>query len=309
MTDQDSPWKEMLEANLGEALSFFFSEIHVEIDWGRDYEILRPELPPVAPPGEKRIADLVVKAFSLRGEDRYLHGEVQGDPEEDFPHRVQVYNRRVGDKFNLPVGSFVILTDADPDWRPEKYEATLYGKRQTLEFHTAKVIDWRGREEDLKAHPNPVGLFVLAHLASMRAKKDDEGRAEVKVEMILLLQDRFDNLVERGRWSRYLDWLLALPREYDLQVWDRVKALKKETIMPFVTFAERYGREMGEINGVVKAIETVLKLRFPMAVSALMPRLLEVKDVDQVQHLHEVALTASLDEIETAIEAAVPSPK
>ena len=79
--------------------------------------------------------------------------------------------------------------------------------------------------------------------------------------------------------------------------------------MPFVTFAERYGREMGEINGVVKAIETVLKLRFPMAVSALMPRLLEVKDVDQVQHLHEVALTASLDEIETAIEAAVPSPK
>ena len=79
--------------------------------------------------------------------------------------------------------------------------------------------------------------------------------------------------------------------------------------MPFVTFAERYGREMGEITGVVKAIETVLKLRFPKAVSALMPRLLEVKDVDRVQHLLEVALTASLDEIETAIEAAVPSPK
>ncbi len=309
MTDQDSPWKEMLEENLGVALDFFFPKIHTEIDWGQEHEILRQELLPVAPPGEKRIADLVAKAMSTTGDQRYLHGEVQGEEEKDFEHRIQVYNRRVSDKFNLPVGSFVILTDSNPDWRPDHYEAVLYGKKQTLEFHSAKVIDWLGREEELKAHPNPVALFVLAHLASMRTKKDEEARADAKVEMILLLQERFDNVVERGRWSRYLDWLLALPREYDLRVWDRVKELKKEKIMPFVTFAERYGREMGEITGVVKAIETVLKLRFPTSVSALMPRLLEVKDIDRVQHLLEVALIASLDEIETAIEAAVPSPK
>ena len=316
MTNQDSPWKEMLEENLGEALSFFFPAIHDEIDWSQDYEILRQELPPVAPPGEKRIADLVAKALSHAGEDRYLHGEVQGEEEKDFEHRVQVYNRRTADKFDLPVGSFVILTDADPDWRPDHYEAVLYGKKQTLEFHTAKVIDWLGREEELKAHPNPVGLFVLAHLASMRTKKDDEARAKAKFEVVLLLQKRFDNEVERRKWYRYLDWLLALPEEYDLRVWDRVNAMKEKG-MPYVTFADRYERKMGRvegrvegrIEGVVKAIETVLKLRFPTAVSALMPRLLEVKDVDRVQHLHEVALTASLDEIETAIESAVPGPK
>ena len=313
MTDQDSPWKEMLEENLGVALDFFFPAIHTEIDWGQEHEILRQELLPVAPPGEKRIADLVAKAMSTTGDQRYLHGEVQGEEEKDFEHRIQVYNRRTADKFNQPVGSFVILTDANPDWRPDHYEAVLYGKKQTLEFHSAKVIDWLGREEELKVHSNPVALFVLAHLASTRTKKDDEARADAKVEMILLLQERFDDVVERGRWSRYLDWLLALPREYDLRVWDRVKELKKEKIMPFVTFAERYGKEKGliegRIEGVVKAIETVLKLRFPKAVSVLMPRLLEVKDVDRVQHLLEVALTASLDEIETAIEAAVPSPK
>ena len=216
MTNQDSPWKEMLEGHLGEALAFFFPEIHAELDWGRDYEVLRQELLPVAPPGQQRIADLVVKAFSTQGDDRFLHGEVQGDEEKDFEHRVQVYNRRAADKAGLPVGSFVLLTDDNPAWRPDHFEAILYGKRQCLEFHSAKVIDWAGREEELKAHPNPVGLFVLAHLASMRTRKDDEARAEAKLGVILLLQQRFDIEVERRGWYRYLDWLLALPPGYDL---------------------------------------------------------------------------------------------
>ena len=78
MTDQDSPWKEMLEGNLGVALEFFFPEIHIEIDWGQEHEILRQELPPVAPPGEKRIADLVAKGISTHGDERYLHGRGPG---------------------------------------------------------------------------------------------------------------------------------------------------------------------------------------------------------------------------------------
>ena len=36
MTNQDSPWKEMLEENLAEALAFFFPKIHVEIDWSQN---------------------------------------------------------------------------------------------------------------------------------------------------------------------------------------------------------------------------------------------------------------------------------
>ena len=307
----------MLEENLGEALAFFFPVIHVELDWGRDYEILRQELPPVAPPGEKRIADLVVKAFSLAGEDRYLHGEVQGDPEEGFPHRVHVYNRRIGDKFNLPVGSFVILTDADPDWRPDHYEAVLYGKKQTLEFHTAKVIDWLGREEELKAHPNPVGLFVLAHLASMRTKKDDEARADAKVEVVLLIYERFDNETERRRWYRYLDWLLALPEEYDLRMWDRVKELRKDKPMPYVTFADRQVRKMGRDEGRVEgrvegrheAIESVLQVRFPDSAAELMPRVKQVEDLDKLHELLEAAKAADLATIQARISGIISESK
>ena len=79
--------------------------------------------------------------------------------------------------------------------------------------------------------------------------------------------------------------------------------------MPFVMYTERRSRKLGQIEGLVKAIETVLNLRFPVALPSLMPRLLTIDDPDRVQQILEVALTASLAEIETAIEAAVPSPK
>ena len=328
MTNQDSPWKELLEQHLGEGLAFFFPEIHAEIDFTRDYEVLRQELLPVAPPGDKRIADVVVKAVGRGGGDRYLHGEVQGDKEGDFEHRIQVYNRRVADKFGLPVGSFVLLTDDDPAWRPAKYEAILYGKRQTLEFHAAKVIDWLGREEELKAHPNPVGLFVLAHLASMRTKKDDERRAEAKFEMILLFHERYANETERRRWTRYLDWLLALPQEYDLRVWDRVREWKG-TGMPYVTFLERHAMEQlqahgqaeglkqgrvaghleGHLEGRLEAIEAVLQVRFPESVAALMPQVRQVGDLDKLHELLKAAKASELKAIRAAIESALSSPK
>lgn len=315
MTDSNSPWKELLEENLRETLAFFFPEVYSEIDWERDYEVLRQELLPAAPSGGKRIADVVVKTFSGGGDERYLHGEVQGQKEPGFERRIYTYNSRIDDKVGLPVISFVLLIDEDPAWRPERYEATLCGKTRYLEFHSRKIIDWLGKEEELKAHANPVGLFVLAQLASMRTKKDDEGRAEAKFGMILLLQERFDDETERGRWYRYLDWLLSLPREYDLQVWDRVRALKGET-MPYVTFAERYAKEVGKDEGLAEglaegrreAVQSVLRLRFPAAMSALMPRVLEVRNPDRLQHLVDLAVTGTLDEIGAAIEAAVSPP-
>jgi hypothetical protein len=314
MTNQDSPWKEMLEQNLGEAVEFFFPAIHAEIDWKSDYEILRQELPALAPPGEKRIADLVAKATSTHGETRYLHGEVQGDKEDDFAHRVHVYNRRIADKFDLPVGSFVLLTDDDPAWQPDRYEAVLYGKKQTLEFHARKVIEWEGREEELKAHPNPVGLFVLAQLASMRTKKDDEARAEAKFEMILLIHERFDTETERRRWTRYLDWLLALPHEYDLRVWDRVLERQGKN-MPYVTFLERHAKEQweklcqtrGRIEGRLEAIEVALQIRFPDSAVALMAQARQVGDLDKLHELLEAAKSSDLATIQARIAAVLPA--
>jgi hypothetical protein len=299
MTDNDSPWKELLEQELPLALAFFFPAIHTGLDWSHDHENLEQELRTLYPTGEtgKRIADCLLKTVGTEGDTRYLHGEVQGGVEEGFPRRMHVYNYRAEDRFGQPVGSFAILIDDDPKWLPNQYEWQVCGTTRTLTYPVAKILGWRGKEAELRTHANPVGLFVLAQLASMRTKKDDEARAEVKLELVLLLQERFDTEFDRLRWYRYLDWLLALPKEYDRVVWTRVEAMKEKG-MPFVTFAERHGFEKGEKKGTKQAIEVALELRFPNTFSSLMPQVSKIDEIDRLERLLQLAKTAPLADIE-----------
>jgi len=125
------------------------------------------------------------------------------------------------------------------------------------------------------------------------------------------LLDRFDNEVERGGWNRYLDWLLALPKEYDLRVWDRVKELTKGKTMPYVTLAERYGKEKGLIEGRkegrYEAIEVVLDLRFPGSPAKLMPQVRQVEDLDKLHELLDTVKASDLATIQARISAAIPA--
>ena len=50
-TDNDSPWKEMLEQELACALAFFFPNVYADLDWGRDCESLDQELRKLDPSG------------------------------------------------------------------------------------------------------------------------------------------------------------------------------------------------------------------------------------------------------------------
>ncbi len=83
--------------------------------------------------------------------------------------------------------------------------------------------------------------------------------------------------------------------------------------MPFVTFAERYGREMGEIDGRreghkegqkegrYEAIESVLDLRFPDSLAELMPQVKQVADMDRLHSLLLLAKRATLADIQAAV--------
>jgi hypothetical protein len=80
-------------------------------------------------------------------------------------------------------------------------------------------------------------------------------------------------------------------------VWDEVRARKKEKIVPFVTFAERYGRE----KAFEDSLEAILEQRFPNAVQTLMSRVRSVNDGDRLQKLVRLAVKASLSEIEAEL--------
>ena len=47
-----------------------------------------------------------------------------------------------------------------------------------------------------------------------------------------------------GRF-RFIDWIMELPEERDRLFWQEITTYQQEKFMPFVTIAERVGREKG----------------------------------------------------------------
>jgi hypothetical protein len=302
--EYDSPWKELVDHDLPALLALLAPEVHGEIDWGHDVESLEQELRKLAPAGEtgKRLADKLLKARTRGGDERYLLVEVQAQPQEGFERRLYTYHYRIDDRFGLPPAAVVILADDDPDWRPTRYVVEVWRLRLAFEFEPVKLLDWEGRKEELRGHPNPA-LFVLAHLESQRTRNDDAERARVKLDLILRLRDRKLDAEGLRQWYRYLDWLLALPEEFEDQVWKEVERVGKENQVPFVTYAERsaerrgmekgieqgiekgieQGRGEGERSGMLKVLGPLLKAKFGEEGAAFVADLERVSESEKIQ--------------------------
>ena len=257
----------------------------------------------------KRVVDRLVKAWSKTGDPRYLHVEAQARKQRHLPRRMFDYNFRCTQHFGQPVASFAILIDTDPTWRPRRYRTEIYGTKHTFTFVPIKILGWEGREAELRAHENPVSLFVLAQLIAMRTRKDPERRMAAKLELILLLQGRGMDADDLRRWYRHLDWLLTLPKAYDDRIAETIVQKEKETAVPYVTYFERRGlekglekgREEGLLEGKQGSIEAVLEVRFSQEVSTLMPAVKQISRMAELDHLLRVAQTASLEEVRSAL--------
>jgi hypothetical protein len=304
MSSYDSPWKEALDLFLHLLLQFLFPDVEADIDWTQDYESLEQELRQIAPEGEVglRLADKLIKVRTLSGDERILHLEVQAQPRKEFERRAYVYHYRGDDRFGVPPEALVILADDDPAWRPTTYQVRLKRTRLTFEFQPAKLLDWANRQEELRDHENPMGLFVLAHLEARRTRNDDE-RARVKLDLLSRLRARKLDDQEMRQWYRFLDWFLDLPRERDIEVYRQARTQAQESKMPFVTFADRYERELAFLQG----LEALLEAKFGEPGLALMDDLRKVEDDKRLEAILQAARKAtSPDDIRALIAKPPP---
>ncbi len=307
MSDFDSPWKEALDEHLPLFLAQLTPEVEEDYDWARDVESLDVELRQLAAGSEvgKRLADKLLKLWTKGGDERYLHVEVQAQPQDGFERRVFVYQYRGDDRFGLPMEEIIILADDDPNWRPTRYVVELKRTRLVFEFRPVKILDWAAREVELARSPNLAALFVLAHLKSRQTRHDEAARARAKLALILELMGRKLEPEVMRKWYRWLDWLLDLPPEVDKEIWLQVARQDKEKNMPYVTFAERYGmekglekgleqgRKEGERLGLLKALRALLKLKFGEAGEALMPDLERQDDLATLRSVTDAVESAA----------------
>ena len=241
--DYDSPWKDAIERYFPEFLKFFFPAAHGEVDWSKEHVFLDQELLAVTPDAElgRRHVDKLVRVTGLGGEARqiFVHIEVQGEPAQNFAERMFVYNYRLYDRHRSPVASLAVLADDRLGWKPDAFRFEVFGCRHSLEFPTAKLLDWAGREDELLADENPFALVTAAHLLTRATRQDMNARFAAKWRLVRVL-------FERG-WDRQrvvdlfavIDWMMRLPDDLARRLLGNIAAFEERTAMRYVTSVER----------------------------------------------------------------------
>ncbi len=249
----DSPWKEILRIFLRSVLTLCFPRIAVQIDWRKPVEFLDKELEQIfrGASAGKFIVDKLVKAHLTDGRIGvlFIHLEVQHRPDTAFPKRVCDYNRRAEDYCGQPVLSLAILADPDPDWRPDAYESAWFGCELRFKFPVCKLLDLAARQEELLQSGEPVGILIIADWVAGRTRQNDVERMEWKWKLTRRLYESGQTKQQVLELYRFIDWLLALSPDLEMNYRGQVHQYEQEKSMPYITSAERFGIEQGLKQG------------------------------------------------------------
>lgn len=287
--DRDSPWKEALDRYLEDFLRLLFPAAHAQIDWTRGWEALDAELQQVVREAEigRRLADKLFRVWLANGDEAWvlIHVEVQGQVDDTLPERAFVYHYRIFDRYRRPVATLIVLADDRPDWRPGPFRQDLLGCRVELESPTAKLLDRSDRLAELEADPNPFAVVVLAHLASLRTRKDPVARLDWKWRLTRGLYARGHERQEILELFRFIDWLLRLPDELAQTFRTRLARFEEEGRVVYVTQGEELAKAEGRQEGLQKAVLTVLEARFGPVSRELAAQVLKVTDCATLEAL------------------------
>jgi len=313
----DGPWKEAIEQYFQEFMALYFPVACAEIDWCSEYVFLDQELRSVVQDAElgTRFVDKLVRVSALNGDERwiYVHIEVQGTRQPEFPQRMYTYNYRIYDRYKTPVASMAVLSDEHRDWRPDNYHYDLLGCRLMLEFPMAKLIDYEERLDELLAGDNAFGFVTAAHLLTQRTQKQDYERYLGKLRLVRLLYERNWDKQRVINLFSVLDWMIRLPDELNSRVYHEIEQIEENGKVEYVTSVERIGiakglekglekgraegRAEGRVEGEYRLLRRQLERRFGVLPEWVTERLIHATE-EELEAWGEAVLTApTLDEV------------
>ena len=295
--DNDSPWKEILEAYFPQAMQFFFPQTAALIDWKRPHEFLDKEFQKIAREAEqgRRYADKLVKVWHINGEEIWLliHVEIQGTSEDIFPQRMFTYTLRIFDKFSKPAISLAILCDTDVNWRPNQYSFDFPDCSLHFRFGSVKLLDYQNRWQELEASDNPFATVVMAHLKTQQTNKKPGERKTWKFSLIRRLYEQGMQEQDIRNLYRFIDWVMILPKALEAEFWQDFKEFEQERTMSYITTGERIGYERGEQEGRQKQAREIVLRQLQRRVGELPQEVIEeiqALSLEQLESLGEALL-------------------
>ena len=259
----DEGWKEAIRTFFPQFMDFFFPDIAQHIDFSKQVEFLDKELSRISRRGlGRRRADTLVKVSLMDGGERWIlvHVEVQGYPQEEFSRRMFIYNYRIFDRYGKDVVSLAVLTDEDEGFRPGAYRFELGGFRIEMDYPCVKLLDYRGKWEELGESENPFSVVVMSHLKSYETRGRVRERFNWKLRLTRKLYERGYSREEVLGLYRFIDMVMTLPEELEEEYHEEVLREEEVREMPYITTAERIGMRKGLKQGMLEdAREMVLE--------------------------------------------------
>lgn len=181
--DYDSVWKQAIERYWPD-----FTELFLREEWGsrplpesQDQELAKCSRDSKL--GLFRV-DKLLRAPGADGQPCLWHIEIQVARQRGFAERMFVCQYRLYDQFRLPVRSIAILGDRSPTWRPNRFELVAGHSRTTFEFEAIKLRDLESCLEELVLSDNVFAWLVVAHLFTLRTRREPSERAIVKDKLL-----------------------------------------------------------------------------------------------------------------------------
>ena len=186
-----------------------------------------------------------------------------------------------------------MLTDETPSWRPRRFRAGRWGSCIGIRFPSVKLLDWNGREPELEASTNVFATVILAHLATQATRHDPPARLHRKLTLTRRLYERGLPRQTIIDLYRFLDLLMRLPEDLELQFTETIYRIEEQLSMPYLSFVER----RGERRGMDRLLRGQLEQRFAPLPPEIIERL-EQADADQLMRWGErFSFARTLDDI------------
>ncbi len=285
-------------------------QLHDDIDWTQKIVELSTEnlFENAGETGgvEKEIADLAFEVFLKSiGEKVIIHIDIQATRQTNFPLRVTKYNLKLSCKHDRKVISIVILIDKDLNWYPNSSELTIHSNKHIHEFSAIKIENQRDKAKELREQNNLVGWFFQAHFLCRDTENNPSLRLEEKVNWIIKFAEvKIDDEEMQRRIYLIFDGLLQLPKELQLEFYQRTQYLKGKLPMEIITqsmidFSEeikrkavksaekralnkgkREGIKEGKSEGIKEGLQIAIPLKYEQKVANdLLMRLSKISDV------------------------------
>ncbi len=309
-SETDGPWQDILEYFFKPFIDLCFPEWTDQINWAKPYKALKGEFPSSE---GKQICDMLFEVELLNGQQKiiFLHLEIQGQKQTEFSFRMLHYNFVAFKKHRKPIVSVAILLDNDLLWRPncfEQLDPFTNKPYHQFFFNTLKILDYKEKKEELAQQKNIFSLVILAQLAVMESKNNQELRAKRKTT---LTRELFTRGLEKeviSKLYKFIDWLITLEPNYMIafeqevkdtaereswQDWDPVYISTFEKVATWRGLEKglkkglEKGRREGRQEGLRSVLDRQLRRRFPHDVTARHLHLINDADSDALSQWAE----------------------